>query len=64
MDKMMGTKQAAEKWGCDQALIWELCRSGLIEGAVHEGPGRPWRIPADAKRPRPARGPEEREQTE
>ena len=63
MDKMMGTKQAAEKWGCGQALIWELCRSGMVEGAVHEGPGRPWRIPEGAKCPLPAKGPKEQEQT-
>ena len=48
MDKMIGTKEAAEKWGCDQTTVWEMCRSGLVKGAVHEGPGRPWRIPADA----------------
>ena len=61
MDGMMGTKEAAERWGCDQALVWELCRSGLVEGAVHLGPGRPWRIPKEAKRPAQARSPEEPE---
>ena len=61
MDRMIGTKQAAEKWGCDQSLVWELCRSGLVEGAVHGGPGQPWRIPKEAKRPAQAKCPEEPE---
>ena len=51
MDRMIGTKEAAEKWGCDQTAVWEMCRSGLIQGAVHEGPGQPWRIPEGAACP-------------
>ena len=58
---MMGTKEAAARWGCSQTEVWELCRSGLIEGAVHMGPGRPWRIPEDAACPRPCKKPEQTE---
>ena len=64
MAGMMGTKTAAAQWGCDQAEVWEMCRSGLIEGAVHEGPGRPWRIPESAKCPRPGKSPDRPKQTE
>lgn len=52
MDRMMKTKEAAEKWGYDQTVVWEWCRSGQIPGAVHGGPGSCWQIPADAKCPR------------
>ena len=57
MDRMISTKQAAAKWGCSQASVWEWCRSGLIAGAVHAGPGSCWRIPADAACPVPVKHP-------
>ena len=62
MDRMIGTKQAAEKWGCDQTAVWEMCRSGLVKGAVHEGPGQPWRIPEGAACPHACKKPKETEQ--
>ena len=61
MKRMMGTKEAAALWGCSQTEVWELCRSGLVPGAVHEGPGRPWRIPEGAACPRPGKKPEQTE---
>ncbi len=61
MDRMIGTKQAAEKWGCDQMAVWEMCRSGLVKGAVHEGPGQPWRIPEGAACPHACKKPKETE---
>ena len=64
MDRMMGTKEAAARWGCTQTEVWELCRSGLVDGAVHEGPGRPWRIPEGTKCPRKGNLPGPTEQSE
>ena len=55
MNETMSTKEAADKWGYDQLTVWEWCRSGQIAGAIHGGPGKNWRIPADAKCPRLAR---------
>lgn len=52
MGEMMGTKEASRKWGYSQTEIWEWCRAGMIEGAVHGKPGSSWRMPKDAKCPR------------
>lgn len=51
MGKYMGTSEAAEKWGCPQSAISKACREGKVEGAEHDGPGKPWRIPVDAPNP-------------
>ena len=48
---MMGTQEAAEKWGYDRITVWEWCRAGMIPGAVHGSPGSSWLIPRDAKCP-------------
>ena len=50
-----GTKYFAELWGYSQATIAKWCREGLIEGAVQDSPGSPWRIPANAKCPKKIR---------
>ena len=55
MSRMIGTKEAALMWGYPQDTVWEWCRSGRIQGAVHGGPGKSWQIPADAKCPLPER---------
>lgn len=47
----MGTSKAAELWGKSQAAISRLCREGKIKGVEHDGPGKPWRIPADTPNP-------------
>lgn len=52
MGDMMGTKEAARKWGFPQSKVWEWCRAGMIVGAVHSKPGGSWLIPSDAKCPR------------
>lgn len=52
MGIFMGTSEAAEKWGCSQAKISKLCREGKIKNAEQDGKGRPWRIPADAPKPK------------
>lgn len=52
MGDMMGTKEASRKWGYPQTEIWEWCRAGMIEGAVHGKPGSSWRMPKDARCPR------------
>lgn len=51
MGKYMGTSEAAEKWSVTQARISKACRAGKVEGAEHDGPGKPWRIPVDAPNP-------------
>ena len=48
----MGTKAAAEKWGCTQAAIAKWCRENKIAEIEHDKPGSPWRIPEDAECPR------------
>lgn len=48
----MGTKEAAEKWGCSQRKVAEWCRKGkicLVAEPVKRG-GR-WQIPVDAECP-------------
>lgn len=47
----MGTSEAAEKWGRSQATISKACRDGKIKSAEQDGPGKPWRIPADTPNP-------------
>ena len=49
--KYVGSKVKAEEWGISQATITKWCRDHLIDGAEQDDPGRPWRIPADAKCP-------------
>lgn len=51
MGKYMGTSEAAEKWDVTQARISKACRDGKVEGAEHDGPGKPWRIPVDISNP-------------
>lgn len=51
--EFMGTKQAHEKWGYSQSIIFQWCRDKLIEGAEQDKKGSPWRIPINAQCPRP-----------
>lgn len=51
MANYMGTSEAAEQWGRSQATITKACREGKVKGAEQDGPGKPWRIPADAPNP-------------
>lgn len=48
---MMGTSEAAEKWGCSRDEVSKLCRMGKISGAEQDGKGKPWRIPVDTPNP-------------
>ena len=52
MSDSMGTKEAAELWGCSQNTIQRWCREGLIPGADQDGKGSPWHIPKDAVCPK------------
>lgn len=47
----MGTSEAGKLWGRSQAAVSKACREGKIQGAEQDGPGKPWRIPADAPNP-------------
>jgi len=47
----MGTKEAAEKWGCKPATVAKWCRENKIQGAEQDAKGSPWRIPAEAQKP-------------
>ena len=47
----MGTREAAELWGCKPAQVKKWCRDGLISGATQDKKGSPWHIPKDAKPP-------------
>lgn len=49
--KYMGTKKAAELWGCTPATVSGLCREGKIKGAEQDGKGKPWRIPINTPNP-------------
>lgn len=51
MGEFMGTREAAEKWGCSQATVSRLCRMKKIPRVEQDAVGSPWRIPADAERP-------------
>jgi hypothetical protein len=51
--EFMGTKEASEKWGYTQATISSWCRQGIIYKAEHDSKGSPWRIPINAKCPKP-----------
>ncbi|MBD5133312.1 MAG: helix-turn-helix domain-containing protein [Clostridiales bacterium] len=51
MGKYMGTSEAGDKWGCHRDKVSKACREGKVEGAEQDGPGKPWRIPADAPNP-------------
>lgn len=48
----MGTKEAAEQWGCTQATVSKWCREGMIENAEQDCKGSPWRIPINTECPR------------
>ncbi len=48
---MMGTSEAAEKWGCSRDGVSRLCRMGKISGAEQDGKGKPWRIPRNTQSP-------------
>lgn len=49
----MGTKTASEKWGYTQATISKWCRNGDIKDAEQDSKGSAWRIPINAKCPKP-----------
>ena len=51
MSNYMGTSEAAEKRGRSQATISKACREGKVKGAEENGPGKPWRIPANTPNP-------------
>ena len=51
----MRTKRASQEWGYTQKTVEGWCRAGLIPGATQDKPGSPWRIPIDAKCPRPVK---------
>lgn len=53
MSDAVGVKAIAEKWGYSEATIRKWCREKKIAGAGQDEPGSPWRIPKDAKCPRP-----------
>ena len=48
----MGTKEAAEKWGCSQPTVSKWCREGKIPNASQDAKGSPWHIPKDAEPPK------------
>lgn len=48
----MGTKEAAEKWGCTQSTVSKWCREGKICLVVKpEKKGGRWQIPVNAECP-------------
>lgn len=49
MSDFMGTKEAAEKWGCNQSEVAKWCREGKILNA--EKKDGVWQIPKDEKCP-------------
>ena len=51
MSDSMGTKEAAEKWGCKPSTVAKWCREDKIPGANQDGKGSPWHIPKDAEPP-------------
>lgn len=56
MAEYMGTSKAAELWGYTQATIRLWCNDPVLRdkmGAEQDGVGKPWRIPIDAKCPKP-----------
>lgn len=53
----MGTKEAAEKWGCTQRKVAEWCREGKICLIVKpEKKGGRWQIPVNAECPNKEKG--------
>ena len=52
MSDSMGTKEAADKWGCSQDTVAKWCREGKIEGVNQDSPGSPWHIPQDTAPPK------------
>ncbi len=53
MGDYVGTKVKAEEWGYSQSTVANWCSKGLIPGAEQDKKGSPWRIPVNAKCPRP-----------
>lgn len=51
MSDSMGTKEAAELWGCSQQTISKWCREGKIKDANQDAKGSPWHIPKEALPP-------------
>lgn len=51
MSDSMGTKEAAEKWGCTQETVSRWCREGKISNVNQDKKGSPWHIPKDAEPP-------------
>lgn len=45
MEKFVGTKEASALTGYSQNYISALCRKKLIQGAIQDAKGSPWRIP-------------------
>lgn len=41
---IIGTKEAAERLGIEQAIVAKMCREGKIKGAEHDRKGSPWHI--------------------
>lgn len=50
-EEYMGTSKAAELWGCSRDEVSKMCRNGEIQGAEHDGPRKPWRIPVNTPNP-------------
>jgi len=51
MSDSMGTREAAEKWGCSPATVAKWCREKKIPNANQDKTGCPWHIPKDAEPP-------------
>lgn len=44
----MGTREAAELWGCTQDTVRRWCKQGLIPGVTQDKKGSSYHIPKDA----------------
>ena len=51
MNKTIGTKEFAERYGVNQGTVARWCREGKITNAYQDASGSPWHIPEDAKPP-------------
>lgn len=47
---VMGTKEAARKWGISEETVKRYCRNGVVEAIQLDG-GRPWIIARDHPKP-------------
>ena len=45
----IGTREAANKWRISQNTVQNLCRLGMIPGAIQEKKGACWYIPGNAQ---------------